>query len=84
MLYRHFETRIDHRLEQIKAFDERERIKRERRKQRGPEAVERLRKRRAESLERAAYNEYQAKLLTIRASKQRTTAQRIEETLKES
>lgn len=80
-LYHHYESRIDSRLVAIKEFDERERVKRERRalKRRQPREV--IMERRALSLERAAYNEYQAKVLTIRAVRQRALAEKCDEQL---
>ncbi len=76
-LIRFYENRIDNRLAEIRAFNERERIKRERRLAKRKEPREALLKRRQESLERAAFNDYQAQLLNIRAERQRAAAERI-------
>lgn len=77
-LFRYYEQRVDQRLAAIKAFEDKhaEADKRAQERQRKP------RKAKAASmqqhLERAAYNEYQAKVLTARASTQRALAGKIE------
>jgi hypothetical protein len=77
-LVRHYETRIDSRVKAIAEFDERERLNRAKRLAKRNESRESRMKRRDETLEHAAYNEYQAKLLTIRAQRQRILAAKID------
>ena len=80
-LYHHYDTRIDQRLEMIRQFDERERTRSEKRIKNRENRRPALMKRRQESLERAAYNEYQAKLLTIRSERQKAAAAKIDNIL---
>jgi hypothetical protein len=77
-LFHYYETRVDQRVEDIRRFDEREREKakaRDARKKR-PRAARIAQ--REEELKRAAYNEYQAKLLQLTADRQRLRAAKIE------
>lgn len=82
-LFRHYESRIDSRVKAIKEFDDRERVKRERRLSKRLKSREDIVKKKSESLERACWNEYQAKLLTIRAVKQRAMADKLDKELNE-
>ena len=77
-LFRYYEQRVDIRLQQIKAFEERQQEKAERREKRKtqPRAAKAATMR--ENLERAAFNEYQAKLLDARAQAQRLAAEKIQ------
>ena len=77
-LFRYYEQRVDIRLRQIKAFEERQQEKAERREKRKtqPRAAKAATMR--ENLERAAFNEYQAKLLDARAQAQRLAAEKIQ------
>ena len=71
LLYGYYETRVDHRIAAIK---EAERIDAERAKRHSERKEKPLRRkieRRAETAERAARNEYQAKVLAARAERQR-------------
>lgn len=82
-LFWYYERRVDSRLKAIEDFERREREAQERREKRKqqPRAT-RIRNRNNE-LERAAYNEYQAKLLMLKAGRQRERAAAIDEQLPE-
>lgn len=82
-LFYYYEQRVDWRLAEIKAYEEREKGKRERSSERRKKPREARIQTMHEHLERAAYNEYQAKLLAARASRQRLSAGKIEKELSE-
>ncbi len=74
----YYETRIDHRLEQIKDFEKRAQEQHERKESRKRNPRKSFVERRTEALERAAYNEYQAKVLQARADRQKMLAHKID------
>lgn len=80
----YFQTRVDRRLDELRGLEERyeDRVKRERDRKANPS--KRLRARRTDELERAAFNEYQAKRLVLLAERQRARAAKIDEQLGES
>ena len=77
-LYHQYETRIDHRLSEIREFEKRQKEQRERKAKREQRPRQRRIERRAETAERAAYNEYQAKILAVRAERQRQLVERLD------
>lgn len=83
-IFHYYETRVDQRVKMIEDYEAREKEARERKEIRRKQPRETLMRRRQESLERAAWNEYQAKLLTIRATKQKAVALKIEAQLGEA
>lgn len=78
-LYRHYETRVDQRLAAIKEAEKREADKQKRRDERERQPRRRRIERRAETAERAAYNEYQAKVLSARALRQRQLVEKLDQ-----
>jgi Skp family chaperone for outer membrane proteins len=77
-LYGYYETRVDRRLQAIQAAEKRQKERDERRQARESAPRRRRIERRAETAERAAYNEYQAKLLAARAERQRQIVERLD------
>lgn len=73
-LFHYYQTRIDHRLEHIKEWDAKQKAADERKAKRVKQPRRSLIERRAETMQRAAYNEYQAKVLALRAERQRALA----------
>lgn len=80
-LFYFYETRLDERISYIKQAEDREQAKREKAAQRKAQPRRALTRTRDQELARAAYNEYQAKLLSIRANRQRTNVAKIEQRL---
>lgn len=78
LLYRDYQTRIDHRLGAIKEYErlEAEKVKKRAERERNPKR--RRIERRRETAERAAYNEYQAKVLSARAVRQQQLIERLD------
>lgn len=83
LLYGYYETRIDHRLSAIKMAekDEAERAKRRAERERHPR--KRRIERRHETAERAAFNEYQSKVLAARAARQQQLVDRLDKEIAE-
>lgn len=77
-LYRYYEARVDQRLAAIKEAERRAADAEARRHKRERQPRRSRIERRAETAERAAYNEYQAKLLTARAERQRQLVQKLD------
>jgi hypothetical protein len=80
-LFRYYEQRVDWRLRAIKEHEEKQAAAEKRRLERKakPRRAKAITMR--QHLERAAYNEYQAKVLSARASAQRLAAEKIEREL---
>jgi len=79
LLYGYYETRVDRRLEAIKEFERREQERRERESKRKRQPRRALIERRVQTAERAAYNEYQAKVLAARAERQRALIAKLDD-----
>lgn len=77
-LFRYYEQRVDSRLEEIREADKRERDRRERQEQRKRKPRAHRLRVRDENLERAAYNEYQARRMALLAERQRERAANID------
>lgn len=78
LLYRQYERRIDSRLAEIREFEKREKDRAVKKALREKQPRRRRIERRAETAERAAYNEYQAKILQARAERQRQLVERLD------
>jgi len=78
LLYHQYETRVDRRLAEIREYEQREQQRRERTVARERQPRRRRIERRAETAERAAYNEYQAQVLAARATRQRQLVERLD------
>lgn len=81
-LWRFYDQRIDQRLEAIRFFEEREKEKRGRLEKRRRQPRQAMIARRAETAERAAYNEYQSKVLAARAERQRATIAKLDDEIR--
>jgi hypothetical protein len=81
-IWDYYDRRVDHRLEQIREHEKRQQEASERRAKRRTQPRKAMIDRRAETAERAAYNEYQAKLLTARAERQRARVARLDDEIR--
>lgn len=77
-LFRYYETRVDHRLATIQQHEERAAAAEKRKQERRAKPRRAKAETMQQHLERAAFNEYQAKVLAARASAQRLAAGKIE------
>lgn len=78
LLYHEYETRIDRRLDEIREYDRRAKELSDRAAKRDKAPKRAKIARRLETAERAAYNEYQAKVLAARAERQRQLVTRLD------
>lgn len=78
LLYGYYETRIDNRLAAIRQFERRAAEREDQQRQRKQQPRRQLIERRHEAASRAAYNEYQAKLLNARAERQRQLVDKLD------
>lgn len=79
LLYHQYETRIDRRLDDIRAYEKRKREREARATTRKQQPRRARIARRGETAERAAFNEYQSKVLAARAERQRALVARLDE-----
>jgi hypothetical protein len=82
LLYGHYQRRIDNRLAKIREFEKRQKDAEIRKKARKQQPRQHRIARRADTAERAAYNEYQAKVLAARAERQRAIVARLDEEIR--
>jgi PP-loop superfamily ATP-utilizing enzyme len=83
-LFRYYEERVDRRVKEIEEFERRQKEIEDRKRKRKEKPRAARAETMRENLERAAYNEYQAKVLAARAAHQRLTAEKIERELTDS
>lgn len=79
-----YDQRVDNRLAALKEHETREKERRAKEDERRKQPRARRRRQRDEALDRAAYNEYQARVLALRAERQRATAAKIDDELGET